>query len=135
MYFAEKRDLSRRQIKYLNILFEYNIKIIYRSRSQNLKINALIRIIECKLINPQNERLKQQHQIILTSNRLNFDDIEFDIKIIDNPFYYKIFEINKADEECDDIREAIINEKNKLKGITLSKCVIINDILYHKNRL
>ena len=33
MYFAEKRDLSRRQIKYLNMLSEYNIKIIYRSKS------------------------------------------------------------------------------------------------------
>ena len=33
MYFAEKRDLNRRQIKYLNMLFEYNIKIVYRSRS------------------------------------------------------------------------------------------------------
>ena len=32
MYFAEGRDLNRRQIKYLNILSEYNIKIIYRSR-------------------------------------------------------------------------------------------------------
>ena len=58
MYFAEERDLSRRQIKYLNMLFEYNIKIIYRSRSQNLKTNALIRIIKCKLINPQDERLR-----------------------------------------------------------------------------
>ena len=33
MYFVEERDLSRRQIKYLNILSEYNIKIIYRPRS------------------------------------------------------------------------------------------------------
>ena len=66
---------------------------------------------------------------------MNLDNIEFDIKIIDDSLYYKIFEINKIDKECDDIRETIINEKNKLKGITLNKCVIINDILYHKNRL
>ena len=33
IYFAKRRDLSRRQIRYLNMLFEYNIKIIYRSRS------------------------------------------------------------------------------------------------------
>ena len=32
MYFVEKRDLSRRQIKYSNMLFEYNIKIIYYLR-------------------------------------------------------------------------------------------------------
>ena len=135
MYFAEGRDLSRRQIKYLNMLFEYNIKIIYYSKSQNLKTDAFIRIIKCKPINSQDERLRQQHQIILTSNRLNLDDTEFDIKIIDDPLYYKVFEINKTDKECDDIREIIINEKNKLKDITLNKCVIINDILYHKDRL
>ena len=33
IYFAEERDLSRRQIKYLNMLFEYNIKIVYRPGS------------------------------------------------------------------------------------------------------
>ena len=66
---------------------------------------------------------------------MNLDDIEFEIKIIDDSFYHRVFKINKTDKECDDIRETIINEKNKLKGITLSKCVIINDVLYHKNRL
>ena len=58
MYFAERRDLNRRQIKYLNMLFEYNIKIIYRSRSQNLKTNAFTRIIKFKFINSQIERLR-----------------------------------------------------------------------------
>ena len=66
---------------------------------------------------------------------MNLDNIEFDIKIIDNPLYYKVFEINKINKECDNIREAIINEKNKLKDIIFNKCVIINDVLYHKNRL
>ena len=58
MYFAEGRDLSRRQIRYLNMLFEYNIKIVYRPRSQNLKANVFIRIIEFKLINSQDKRLR-----------------------------------------------------------------------------
>ena len=30
MYFAEGRDLSRRQARYLDILSEFNIKIVYR---------------------------------------------------------------------------------------------------------
>ena len=46
-----------------------------------------------------------------------------------------MFEANKIDQKCDEIRETIINEKNKLKDITLNKCVITNDILYHKDRL
>ena len=135
MYFAEERNLSRRQIKYLNMLFEYNIKIVYRSRSQNLKANALIRMIEFKFTNSQNERLKQQHQIIFTLNRLNLDDTEFDIKVIDDSLYHKVFEANKVDQECDKIRETIINKKNKLRDITLNKYAITKNILYHKDRL
>ena len=92
-------------------------------------------MIEFKLINPQNERLKQQYQIILTSNRLNLNNIEFDIKVINDSFYHKVFETNKVDQECDEIREIIINKKNKLRDITLNKCVITKDILYHKDRL
>ena len=51
MYFAKKRNFNRRQIKYLNMLFEYNIKIVYRPRSQNLKTNIFIQMIEFKFIN------------------------------------------------------------------------------------
>ena len=40
------------------MLFEYNIKIIYRSKLQNLKTDVFIRIIEFKFINSQNERLR-----------------------------------------------------------------------------
>ena len=135
MYFAKERNLSRRQIKYLNMLFEYNIKIVYRPRSQNFKTNALIRIIEFKLINSQNKRLRQQHQIIFISDRLNLNNIEFDIKIIDDSLYHRVFETNKVDQKCDEIREIIINEKNKLRDITLNKCVITKDIFYYKDRL
>ena len=43
------------------MLFEYNIKIIYRLKLQNFKINVFTRIIEFKFINSQNKRLRQQH--------------------------------------------------------------------------
>ena len=43
--------------------------------------------------------------------------------------------MNKVDDKCNEIREAIINDKKKLKDITFNKCVIINEIFYHKNRL
>ena len=66
---------------------------------------------------------------------MNLDDIEFDIKIINNSLYHRVFEANKIDQKYDEIREIIINKKKKLKDITLNKCVIINDILYHKDRL
>ena len=40
------------------MLFEYNIKIIYRLKSQNLKVNVFIRIIEYKFIDFKNKRLR-----------------------------------------------------------------------------
>ena len=46
-----------------------------------------------------------------------------------------MFETNKIDNEYNEIREAIIDDKKKLKNIILNKCAITNDILYHKNRL
>ena len=46
-----------------------------------------------------------------------------------------MFKANKINNEYNEIREIIINDKKKLKNITFNKCVIINDILYYKNRL
>ena len=46
-----------------------------------------------------------------------------------------MFEANKINNEYNKIYEAIINDKEKLKNITFNKCIIANDILYHKNRL
>ena len=58
IYFAKERDLSRRQIRYLNMLSNYNIKIIYRFGPQNEKADALIRIAKSKLNTPKNKRVR-----------------------------------------------------------------------------
>ena len=65
----------------------------------------------------------------------NFDNIEFDIKIINDFLYHKVSEANKVDKEYNNIREIIINDKKKLKDIIFNKCVITNEILYYKIRL
>ena len=46
-----------------------------------------------------------------------------------------MFKTNKIDNEYNEICEIIINDKKKLKNILFNKCIIINDILYYKNRL
>ena len=46
-----------------------------------------------------------------------------------------MFEANKVDNECNEIREVIIDDKKKLRDIIFNKCVIINNILYYKDRL
>ena len=122
IYFVEKRDLSRRQTRYLNILFEFNIKIVYRLDSQNIKVDALIRIFESRLTNSRDNRLKQQYQIILTPNRLKLNNI--DINEINNSIYYRVLKINKDNKFYNNIRDAIIEDFIKYQSITLSKCFI-----------
>ena len=46
-----------------------------------------------------------------------------------------MFKANKVDDEYNDIREIIINDKKKLKDIIFNKYVITNEIFYYKNRL
>ena len=46
-----------------------------------------------------------------------------------------MFEANKIDNEYNEIRETIIDDKKKLRDIIFNKCAITNDILYYKNRL
>ena len=38
----KNKQLIRRQIKYLNILFNFNFKIIFRTNKANIKVDALI---------------------------------------------------------------------------------------------
>ena len=66
---------------------------------------------------------------------MNLDDIEFDVNVINDSFYHKMFKTNKIDNDYNEIREIIIVNKKKLKDIIFNKCVIMNETLYHKNRL
>ena len=59
----KNKQLIRRQVKYLNILFDFNFKIIFQTSKINIKINALIRMFNSHFEN-NNERIRQQHQII-----------------------------------------------------------------------
>ena len=108
IYFAEGRDLSRRQARYLNILSEYNIKIVYRPGPQNIKADALTRIAGLKPSTLDDERIRQQYQTILTPDRLKLNSTEYALNVINNLIYYRIVNVNKDDEEYSNIRDAII---------------------------
>ena len=61
MYFAEGRDLSRRQARYLDILSEFNIKIVFRLGPQNGKADALTRLPGLKPSGLYNDRTRHQY--------------------------------------------------------------------------
>ena len=133
MYFAEGRDLSRRQARYLDMLSEYNIKIVYRPGPQNIKADALTRMSGSIPTDPADARLRQQHQVLLPPERLDLDGVE--VHAIDDPIFHRVAEANKEDEFCTEIRTAIADGLPKYKGITLNKCSVHDGVLYHLDRL
>ena len=46
-----------------------------------------------------------------------------------------MFKTNKIDNKYNEIREIIINNKEKLINIIFNKCVITNEVFNYKNRL
>ena len=56
----KNKQLIRCQVKYLNILFDFNFKIIFRADKINIKVNTLIRMFDFHFEN-DDERIRQQH--------------------------------------------------------------------------
>ena len=65
----KNKQLIRCQVGYLNILSDFNFKIIFRAGKANIKANSLTRMLDFHF-EDDDEEIRQQHQIILTSNRV-----------------------------------------------------------------
>ena len=127
----KNKQLIRRQAKYLNILFDFNFKIIFRTNKTNIKIDALIRMLDFHFEN-DDERIRQQHQTILISNKMqilinsmNKNGFTFD----------RIVQINKRNEFCRKFCKILIANVIAYDGIKFRNCRNIDDVLYMKNRL
>ena len=127
----ENKRLIRCQAKYLNILSDFNFKIIFRADKANIKADALICMSDFHL-EDDNERIRQQHQIILTSNKvqilinsMNEDDSTFD----------RIVQTNKRNELCRKFRKTLAANVTAHDDIKLRNCRNVDDVLYMKNRL
>ena len=66
------------------------------------------------------------------SDRLELNDKAFNIEAIDDS-YYRVYKSNRANKLYTEIREAIIDDKTKLRDITLAKYSIKDGILYYKD--
>ena len=56
----KNKQLIRRQIKYLNILSDFNFKIIFRANKINIKADALTRMSDSHF-EDDDEKIRQQH--------------------------------------------------------------------------
>ncbi len=127
--FMKNKQLTWRQVNYLDILFEFNFQIIFQSDKINTKVNALIKM---SLINifKSTQCTEDHYQIILTFNRINILTIESEVDL-----YQWVKDVNKMNELCNEYKQAISENKLKLHSIELKHCKIVDDVLFKKDLL
>ncbi len=127
--FMKNKQLTWRQVNYLNILFKFNFQIIFQSDKMNTKVNALIRMSLID-VSESTQRTEDCYQIILTLDRINILAIESEVDL-----YQQVKDVNKMNELCNEYKQVISENKLKLHSIELRHCKIINDVLFRKDLL
>ena len=102
------KEMSRRQMRWVQKLADFNFRIMYWSDKQNIKIDALTRQADAVLRDSEDERIHYQWITILTSNRMKIADLK---KNISESIYKQILETNEIDENCTLLREAIARDE------------------------
>ncbi len=127
--FMKNKQLTQRQVNYLDILFEFNFQIIFQSDKINTKVDALIKM---SLINifKSTQHTENHYQIILTLNRINVLAIESEVDL-----YLQVKDVNKTNELFNEYKQVISENKLKLHSTELKHCKIINDVLFRKDLL
>ncbi len=126
------KELSRRQMRWVQKLADFNFRIMYWSDKQNIKINALTRWADVVLRDSEDERVRYQQITILTSNWMKIANLK---KNISESIYKQILETNEIDENCMLLREAIAKDETQYEDIKLKNCQTQNKILYHDSQL
>jgi len=126
------KELSRRQMRWVQKLADFNFRIMYRPGKQNINVDALTRRADVVLRGSEDERVRYQRITILTSNRMKIADLEENIS---EPIYKQILETNRTDENCTLLREAIARDETQYEDIKLKNCRTQDEILYHDSQL
>jgi len=126
------KELSRRQMRWIQKLVDFNFRIMYQFDKQNIKINALTHQANVMLKDLKDERIRYQWITILTLNWMKIADLK---KNINESIYKQILKTNEIDENCMLLCEAIARNKIQYEDIKLKNCWIQNEILYHDSQL
>ncbi len=126
------KELSRRQMRWVQKLADFNFRIMYQSDKQNIKIDALTCWADVVFKDSEDECICYQWITILTSNWMKIADLE---KNISESIYKQILETNEIDENCMLLREAIARDEAQCKDIKLKNCWVRNEILYKDSQL
>ena len=127
--FMKNKQLSRRQVNYLNVLSKFNFQIIFKSGKMNTKVDALIRMSLAN-VSESAQRLEDRFQTILTLDIVDVLPVESKANL-----YQRVCMINQTDELCSEYRQAMNENKLKFHTTTLIDCEIIDDVLFRKGLL
>ncbi len=129
----KNKELSRRQMRWVQKLVNFNFKIMYCSGKQNIKVDALTRWVNSVSRSFENEWCRYQRTTILTSNRMKIVDLEE--KENDESIYWLILEANRINENCILLREVVLKDEAQYEDIKLRNCRVQNKILYRSDLL
>ncbi len=127
------KELSRRQMRWVQKLIDFNFKIMYHSGKQNIKVDALTRWVNSVSRSLENEWCCYQRTTILTLNQMKIADLEE--KKNDESIYRLILEVNRINEKCILLREVVLKDEAQYKDIKLRNCQVQNEILYRDDLL
>ncbi len=102
------KKLSRRQMRWVQKLADFNFKIMYRSDKQNIKIDVLTCRADFMFKDFDDERVQYQRTTILTLNWMKIADLK---KNNNQSIYKQILETNEINENCMLLREAIARDE------------------------
>ncbi len=126
------KELSKRQIRWVQKLVDFNFKIMYHSDKQNIKVDALTCWVDSVSRSSEDECICYQWITILTSNQMKIADLEKNIK---KSIYKQILEANEIDENCTLLREVVLKDEAQYEDIKLRDCQVQNEILYRDDLL
>ncbi len=86
----KNKQLTRRQVNYLDILFKFNFQIIFRSDKMNTKVNALIRMFLIDIFE-STQRTEDRYQIILTLDKVDILAIKSEVDL-----YQRVKDVNRT---------------------------------------
>ncbi len=104
--FMKNKQLSQRQVNYLNILSKFNFQIIFRSGKMNTKVDALTRMSLAN-VSESAKQFEDRFQTILISDRV--DILSIDSKSNANSksevnLYQKVQLVNQMNEFCSEYK-------------------------------
>ncbi len=129
----EDKELSRRQMRWVQKLVDFNFKIMYRPGKQNIKVDALTRRADSVSRSFEDERCRYQRTTILTPDRMKIADLEE--KENGEPIYRLVLEANRINENCILLREVVLKDEAQYEDTKLRDCRVQNEILYRGDLL